>query len=114
MHTTTPPSTSGGVDPEQLERHIAEMYRDVANEAADDLHFPTGRPLAETLGYPADLLDRVPAEAVSSFAGVGYHLAGDRGQPLHERPGAANERQVRRLQRVAARGQAAGVVALRQ
>ena len=50
------------------------MYRDVANEAGRDLHFPTGRPLAEALGYPAELLDRLPAEPVSSFAGVGYHL----------------------------------------
>ena len=49
-----------GVDPEELDRHIAEMYRDVANEAGRVLHFPTGRPLAEALGYPADLLDRLP------------------------------------------------------
>ena len=63
-----------GVDPEELDRHIAEMYRDVANEAGRDLHFPTGRPLAEALGYPAELLDRLPAQAVNSFAGVGYHL----------------------------------------
>jgi ubiquinone/menaquinone biosynthesis C-methylase UbiE len=33
-----------------------------------------GRPLAERLGYPADLLDKVPADAVESFAGVGYYL----------------------------------------
>jgi ubiquinone/menaquinone biosynthesis C-methylase UbiE len=63
-----------GVDPEELDRHIAQMYRDVANEAARDLHFPTGRPLAEALGYPTELLDRLPAEAVRSFAGVGYHF----------------------------------------
>jgi SAM-dependent methyltransferase len=75
---------NGGVDPEELARHIEEMYRDVANEVGRDLHFPIGRPLAEALGYPADLLDRLPAEAVSSFAGVGYHfdlarlLAGER------------------------------------
>ena len=71
-NSTYPPPR--GVDPQELDRHIAEMYRDVANEAGRDLHFPTGRPLAETLGYPADLLDRLPAEAVNSFAGVGYHL----------------------------------------
>jgi SAM-dependent methyltransferase len=63
-----------GVDPEELARHIAEMYRDVANEVDTDLHFPTGRSLAEELGYPAALLDRLPAEAVRSFAGVGYHF----------------------------------------
>jgi arsenite methyltransferase len=76
--------THPGVDPAELDRHIAEMYRDVANEAARDLHFPTGRPLAEALGYPAELLDQLPVEAVRSFAGVGYHfglarlLAGER------------------------------------
>src|SRR3954463_8043500 len=63
-----------GVDPDELARHIAQMYRDVANEAVHDLHFHTGRPLAEALGYPIDLLDRLPARAVGSFAGVGHHL----------------------------------------
>ena len=74
MQTNTTYPTPGGVDREQLDRQITEMYRDVANEAGRDLHFPTGRPLAETLGYPADLLGRLPAHAVNSFAGVGYHL----------------------------------------
>jgi SAM-dependent methyltransferase len=37
------------------------MYRDVANETAPDLHFPTERPLAQGLGYPNDLLTRLPA-----------------------------------------------------
>ena len=74
MHTNPTAPTTVRVDRDELDRHIAEMYRDVANEAGRDLHFPTGRPLAEALGYPADLLDRLPAEAVNSFAGVGYHL----------------------------------------
>jgi arsenite methyltransferase len=74
MQSNTTHSTVVSVDPVQLDRHIAEMYRDVANEAIGDLHFPTGRPLAEALGYPVGLLDQVPAEAVNSFAGVGYHL----------------------------------------
>ena len=74
MQTHTTPPSAAAVDPSALTRHIAEMYRDVANEAAGGLHFPTGRSLAEELGYPADLLDRLPAEAVNSFAGVGYHL----------------------------------------
>ena len=75
--TTSPiPATHAapGVDPDELDRHVAQMYRDVANEAVHDLHFHTGRGLAEALGYPAGLLDRLPAGAVSSFAGVGYHF----------------------------------------
>lgn len=67
-------SSIPSVDPDQLAHHIASMYRDVANETGHDLHFHTGRALAEGLGYPADLLDRLPSQAVSSFAGVGYHL----------------------------------------
>ena len=46
MQTTTTCSSPVGVDPQQLERRIAEMYRDVANELAEDLHFPTGCRLA--------------------------------------------------------------------
>ena len=74
MQTNTIRLTAGGVDLEELDRHIAAMYRDVAHEAGRDLHFPTGRKLAEALGYPIELLDRLPTAAVSSFAGVGYHL----------------------------------------
>jgi SAM-dependent methyltransferase len=76
MTTSQIPATDSpaGVDPDELARHIAQMYRDVANEAVRDLHFHTGRGLAEALGYPAGLLDRLPARAVSSFTGVGYHL----------------------------------------
>jgi arsenite methyltransferase len=74
MQTNTTSPIGGGVDPQELDRHIAEMYRDVANDAARGLHFPTGRRLAEALGYPAELLDRLPAHAVNSFAGVGYHF----------------------------------------
>ena len=76
MTTSQSPAADAapGVDADELARHIAEMYRDVADEAVHDLHFHTGRRLAEALGYPAELLDRLPARAVSSFAGVGYHF----------------------------------------
>jgi arsenite methyltransferase len=62
------------VDPRQLDRHIAEMSSAVGTWAGRDLPFPSGRAAAEALGYPPDLLDRLPAAAVSSFAGVGYPL----------------------------------------
>jgi SAM-dependent methyltransferase len=38
------------------------------------LHFEVGRGVAEHLGYPSELLDAIPAEALASFAGVGHHL----------------------------------------
>ena len=65
---------SGLVDVDQLETAVKEMYRQVAREEAAELHFEVGRPLAEHLGYPPEVLDRIPAEALASFAGVGYHF----------------------------------------
>ena len=65
---------SGLVDVDQLETAVKEMYRQVAREEAAELHFEVGRPLAEYLGYPTGVLDRIPAEALASFAGVGYHF----------------------------------------
>jgi arsenite methyltransferase len=62
------------VDGERLEAEVKAMYRHVAREESADLHFELGRELAEELGYPPELLDAIPAEAVGSFAGVGYHL----------------------------------------
>jgi arsenite methyltransferase len=64
-------------DPKELETKVKAMYRSVAENPHGDFHFEMGRALAERLGYlPADL-DRIPAEAIDSFAGVGYyfHLA---------------------------------------
>jgi arsenite methyltransferase len=62
------------VDRDVLEAQVKEMYRHVAREEEAQLHFAVGRPLALRLGYPGDLLDAIPAEALASFAGVGYHL----------------------------------------
>jgi arsenite methyltransferase len=58
----------------RLEAEVKDMYRHVAREDEAALHFEVGRPLALHLGYPADVLDAIPAEALASFAGVGYHL----------------------------------------
>ena len=33
-----------------------------------------GRPLAERLGYPTEVLDAIPPASLASFAGVGYYL----------------------------------------
>ena len=65
-------------DPKELEAKVKAMYRSVAEEPHGEFHFEMGRKLAERLGYaPADL-DKIPAESIESFAGVGYyfHLAG--------------------------------------
>jgi arsenite methyltransferase len=60
------------VDTQELEAKVKDMYRHVAEEPEGRYHFELGRPLAEHLGYPPDVLDRVPDGACESFAGVGY------------------------------------------
>jgi arsenite methyltransferase len=65
-------ATTTSVDVEELEAKVKDMYRHVAEQPHGDYHFELGRPLAERLGYPPDVLDRIPAGAIESFAGVGY------------------------------------------
>lgn len=65
------------VDVKELETKVQDMYRAVAEDPRGEFHFEMGRGLAERLGYPGADLDRIPAEAIESFAGVGhfFHLA---------------------------------------
>jgi arsenite methyltransferase len=60
------------VDTQELEAKVKDMYRHVAQEPEGKYHFELGRPLADRLGYPGDVLDGVPEGAIESFAGVGY------------------------------------------
>jgi len=62
------------VDVIELRDRVKAMYKAVAEEPHGRFHFEMGRDMAQRLGYPAGELDRVPPEAVESFAGVGYHL----------------------------------------
>src|SRR5438132_6328695 len=58
------------VDPVELRRQVQEKYRDVALTPERGFHFHLGRPLAEMLSYPMDLVDALPPRVVESFAGV--------------------------------------------
>ncbi|MCG6658931.1 methyltransferase domain-containing protein [Halomonas campisalis] len=73
--STTTIRESSLVDQESLRQKVKEMYRRVAKEPEGDFHFAMGRPLAEELGYPPADLDRIPRQALESFAGVGHFLA---------------------------------------
>lgn len=65
------------VDARELEAKVKDMYREVATNPSGEFHFEMGRAMAERLGYAAAALDRIPPEAIESFAGVGhfFHLA---------------------------------------
>lgn len=56
---------------------VRAMYTAVATAPEREFHFPTGRAACEFVGYPPELLDRLPPTAVESFAGVGYPFAGE-------------------------------------
>src|SRR5947209_1570474 len=70
-------ASSAKVDRAELETKVQDMYRAVALHPEGEFHFEMGRILAERLGYSPEDLDRIPREAIDSFAGVGYyfHLA---------------------------------------
>jgi len=61
-------------DPKELEAKVKAMYRSVAENPKGDFHFEMGRAMAERLGYARVDLDRIPAESIESFAGVGYYF----------------------------------------
>lgn len=62
------------VNTQELMMKVKSMYRQVAENPKSQYHFEMGRALAEKLGYPAQELDKIPKEAVESFAGVGYYF----------------------------------------
>ena len=57
------------IDVQVLKSEIKKTYASVSQEPENDFIFPTGRPWAEDLAYPAELA-KVPETAVGSFAGV--------------------------------------------
>jgi arsenite methyltransferase len=54
-----------------LKDEIIRMYQEVADKPGGTFHFFHGREAAELFGYAPEWLDRAPAGAVASFAGVG-------------------------------------------
>ncbi len=75
MATAAQPAGLAQLDVDDLRGKVQHMYRAVAREPHDGhFHFEMGRALAERLGYPAADLDRVPAAALESFAGVGHYF----------------------------------------
>jgi SAM-dependent methyltransferase len=54
-----------------LKDEIIRMYQEVADQPDGEFHFYHGRDAALLFGYAPEWLDRAPAGAVASFAGVG-------------------------------------------
>jgi arsenite methyltransferase len=75
------PSEAQTPDTQDLERRVKEIYTEVAEEPFKEFHFETRRALAERLECPRAELDAIPADAIDSFAGVGYYFDLARIQP---------------------------------
>src|SRR5436190_8252167 len=58
------------IDVGVLKSEIKKTYARVSEQPDEDFIFPTGRAWAKDLGYPRELLARVPEMAAQSFAGV--------------------------------------------
>jgi len=54
-----------------IKGEVLRMYQEVADKPDAEFHFYHGREAAEMFGYDPEWLDRAPAGAVASFAGVG-------------------------------------------
>ena len=64
-----------------IKGEVLRMYQEVAERPEMEFHFFHGRQAAEMFGYERDWLDRAPAGAVASFAGVGNPHLRSRLQP---------------------------------
>lgn len=67
----TDPATEQASLEGMLKDEIVRMYQEVADHPSSTFHFFHGRAAAELFGYDPEWLDRAPAGAVASFAGVG-------------------------------------------
>ena len=61
-----------GFSREKVIAAVKDMYTAVATAPRRGFHFPVGREACLVLGYPPEVLDALPGEALESFAGVGY------------------------------------------
>lgn len=64
------PQLPTGLTADAVRTAVRERYGAVGADPAQDFTFPVGRAFAAAVGYPADLLDSLPADATDAFAGV--------------------------------------------
>jgi SAM-dependent methyltransferase len=57
--------------PDEIRAAVVDRYGRVAATPGEKFNFPVGRQFAESVGYDADLLDRLPRGMWESFTGAG-------------------------------------------
>jgi arsenite methyltransferase len=74
MSTNTSASTPSrlqSMSADEIKQAVAEKYSEVAQRPGAKFNFPVGRKFAESVGYPAEVLDNLPATVCDSFTGAG-------------------------------------------
>jgi arsenite methyltransferase len=56
--------------PNEIRTEVLKAYSEAAKSPTEKHPFPVGRTFAESVGYPAELLNALPPEAADAFAGV--------------------------------------------
>ncbi len=56
---------------EEIKEAVGRKYSQVAETPGAKFNFPVGRTFAESVGYPPEVLDRLPAAICESFTGAG-------------------------------------------
>lgn len=64
------PKLPDGLSAADVEAAVRDRYSQVGADPSQPAGFPVGRAFAEAVGYPAELLDALPAAAAAAFAGV--------------------------------------------
>ncbi len=59
-----------GTESDRLRQQVRDAYSAAAVQPGENHAFPVGRAFAESLGYPADLLESLPTVCTDAFAGV--------------------------------------------
>ena len=95
-----------------IKGEVLRMYHEVATNPRKEFHFYHGRTAAEMFGYESQWLDRAPAGAVDSFAGVGNPHARSRlapGQSVLDLGSGAGLDSIIAARQVGAEGRVTGV-----
>lgn len=70
MNPSEPGSPRAPIDPGEILDAVRDKYSRVATHPHERFSFPVGREFAKSVGYPKELLERLPASMTESFAGA--------------------------------------------
>src|SRR3989338_2220486 len=58
------------MNPDEIKKLVKDKYSDVSKNPCGVFNFPVGKAFALKVGYPKEILDRLPASLTESFTGA--------------------------------------------